>query len=323
MPKQGTDAILADDQRLVAEPVIAPVAEPVAEPVIAPAAKPVVAPMAHPVTVSIAKRGPEPVPPGDPSWIVARTRNSFAVLGRFYSFCLDTLVQMFRRPFQGREFIEQAWFIAKVSFLPTLLVAIPFCVIIVFQLNQLLGELGAVDLAGAGAGLAVVREIGPLVSVLVVAGSGATAVCADLGARTIREEIDAMVTLGVNPLHRLVAPRVLASTVAALALNGLVTIFGLAGGFFFSVYVQHASAGLFVSNVTLLVGLFDFLTSEFKAAVFGLLAGLVACFMGLNVKGGPKGVGDAVNQTVVFSFMMLFFANSVITAVFLRIKGGT
>ncbi len=237
--------------------------------------------------------------------------------------CLDTFVQMFRRPFQLREFIEQSWFIARVSFVPTLLVAIPFCVIIVFQINQLLSELGAVDLAGAGAGLAVVREIGPLVSVLVVAGSGATAICADLGSRTIREEIDAMVTLGVNPLQRLVVPRVLASTVVALALNSFVTIFGLIGGFFFSVYVEHASAGLFVSNVTLLVGMFDFLTSEFKAAVFGLLAGLVACFMGLNVKGGPKGVGDAVNQTVVFSFMLLFFANSVITAIFLQIKGGS
>jgi phospholipid/cholesterol/gamma-HCH transport system permease protein len=259
----------------------------------------------------------------DPPWVIAKTRGALQLLGRFYAFCLDTFVQMFRRPVQVREFVEQAWFVAKVSFLPTLLVAIPFCVIIVFQINQLLGELGAVDLAGAGAGLAVVREIGPMVSVLVVAGSGATAICADLGSRTIREEIDAMVTLGVNPLQRLVVPRVLASTVVALALNSLVTIFGLAGGFLFSVYVQHASAGLFISNMTLLVGLPDFLTSELKAAIFGLLAGLVACFMGLNVKGGPKGVGDAVNQTVVFSFMLLFFANSIITAVFLRVTGQT
>jgi phospholipid/cholesterol/gamma-HCH transport system permease protein len=259
----------------------------------------------------------------EPPWVVAKGAGAARVVGRFYAMCLDTFVQMFKRPFQLREFVDQSWFIARVSFIPTLLVAIPFCVIIVFQLNQLLAELGAVDLAGAGAGLAVVREIGPMVSVLVVAGSGATAICADLGSRTIREEIDAMVTLGVNPLQRLVVPRVLASTIVALALNSFVTIFGLAGGFFFSVYVEHASAGLFVSNVTLLVGLFDFLTSEFKAAVFGLLAGLVACFMGLNVKGGPKGVGDAVNQTVVFSFMLLFFANSVITAVFLQIKGGS
>ncbi|MEV7397087.1 ABC transporter permease [Aeromicrobium sp. NPDC092404] len=245
-------------------------------------------------------------------------RAIFTLLGRFYAMSLETFRQLFKRPFHTKEFIEQAWFIASVSLLPTLLVAIPFCVIIVFQINQLLAQIGAVDLAGAGAGLTVVREIGPLVSVLVVAGAGATAICADLGSRTIREEIDALITLGVNPIHRLVVPRVVASTVVALALNGLVTFFGLAGGFMFSVFVQDASPGLFVSNLNLLVGLPDLLTSLFKAAVFGMGAGLVACFIGLNVKGGSKGVGEAVNQTVVFSFMMLFFTNSVITAVFIQ-----
>src|SRR4051812_10819429 len=75
----------------------------------------------------------------DPPWVIAKTRGALQLLGRFYAFCLDTFVQMFRRPVQVREFVEQAWFVAKVSFLPTLLVAIPFCVIIVFQINQLLG----------------------------------------------------------------------------------------------------------------------------------------------------------------------------------------
>ena len=70
------------------------------------------------------------------------------------------------------------------------------------------------------------------------------------------------------------------------------------------------------------VGLADFITSEIKAAVFGMLAGLTACYLGLNAKGGPKGVGDAVNQTVVFAFMLLFAANSVISALFLQIKLG-
>lgn len=239
-------------------------------------------------------------------------------VGGFYSMTVEAGRSLFRRPFQWRELVHQAWFIASVSVVPTLLVAIPFCVIVVFQLNQLLTEMGATDLAGAGAGLAVVREIGPMVSVLVVAGAGATAVCADLGARKIREEIEAVQVMGLKPVQRLVVPRVLASAVVALALNGLVTLVGLTGSFLFSIFVQHASAGLFVSNLTLLTGLSDFLVSEFKAAVFGTLAGLVACYLGLNAKGGPKGVGDAVNQTVVFSFMLLFLANSVITAVFLQ-----
>lgn len=245
-------------------------------------------------------------------------RKPAAAIGGFYATSLDSVRFAFRRPFQTREFLGQAWFIAGVCLAPTLLMSIPFCVITVFQLNQLLIELGGADLSGAGAGLGVVREIAPLVSALVVAGSGATAICADLGARRIREEIDAVRVLGLHPVHRLVVPRVLAATVVALCLNGMVTLVGLLAGYVFSVYVQHASPGLFAANLTLLTGPKDFIVSEFKSAVFGLLAGLVACHLGLTAKGGPKGVGDAVNQTVVCGFLLLFLANSLITALFLR-----
>lgn len=248
-----------------------------------------------------------------------RTLTTF---GDFYSFVGTVFTQMFTRRFQFREFVSQAWFLITVSFGPALLVAIPFCVVIIFQVNQLLIQIGAVDLAGAGAAVAVVREIGPIVSVLVVAGAGATAICADLGSRKIREEIDAMVTLGIDPVGRLVVPRVIASTLVGVALNGMVTVVGLVGGYFFSVVLQGATPGLYLSDLTLLVGLSDFIASEAKAAVFGLLAGLTACYLGLNAKGGPKGVGEAVNQTVVFSFMLLFAANSVISALSLQIKLG-
>lgn len=253
------------------------------------------------------------------STFVFQTLGTF---GDFYGFVGKVFGQMFTRRFQFREFISQAWFITTVSFGPALLVSIPFCVVIIFQVNQLLIQIGAVDLAGAGAAVAVVREIGPIVSVLVVAGAGATAICADLGSRKIREEIDAMVTLGIDPIERLVVPRVVASTLVGVALNGMVTVVGLVGGYFFSVVLQGATPGLYLSDLTLLVGLPDFLASEAKAAVFGLLAGLTACYLGLNAKGGPKGVGEAVNQTVVFAFMLLFAANSVISALFLQIKLG-
>jgi phospholipid/cholesterol/gamma-HCH transport system permease protein len=238
-------------------------------------------------------------------------------VGGFYAMVLDTVRWAISSRFQRREFVEQAWAIASVCIVPTIMMALPLCVIAIFQINQLLAELGASDLSGAGAGLAVVREIGPLVSVLVVAGAGATAICADLGARKIREETDAMQVMGLHLIPRLVVPRVAAATFVALLLNSVVTLTGLLGSFVFSVYVQHASPGLFVSNLTLLAGAKDFLVSELKATVFGLLAGLVACYLGLNVKGGPKGVGDAVNLTVVYSFVLLFAANSLITAIFL------
>lgn len=247
---------------------------------------------------------------------------ALASFGDFYDFVVSVFRKGFTRKFQFREFVSQAWFITTVSFWPALLVAIPFCVVIIFQVNQLLIEIGAVDLAGAGAAVAVVREIGPIVSVLVVAGAGATAICADLGSRKIREEIDAMTTLGIDPVHRLVVPRVAASTLVGVALNGLVTVVGLVGGYFFSVVLQGATPGLYLNDLTLLVGLSDFVAAEAKAAVFGLLAGLTACYLGLNAKGGPKGVGEAVNQTVVFAFMLLFAANSVISTLFLQFKLG-
>lgn len=239
-------------------------------------------------------------------------------VGQFFATTLDTFRAVPRRPFQMREFVDQAWFIASVSIVPTLLIAIPFCVMVIFQINVLLNEIGAIDLSGAGAGMAVIREIGPVATVLVVAGCGATAICADLGSRTIREEIDAMRVLGIDPLQRLAVPRVLASTLVAVFLNGLVTAVGLTGGYLYAVFLQGATPGQFITAIPILTGIPDLLVSELKAGVFGFLAALVACHLGLHAKGGPKGVGDAVNQTVVFSFVLLFLANSIITTLWLH-----
>src|SRR5512146_3266198 len=125
-------------------------------------------------------------------------------------------------PFEFKEFVLQSWFLMRVTFLPTVALAVPDTVLIIFTLNLLLVEFGAADVSGAGAGLAAVTQLGPIVTVLVVAGAGSTAICADLGARTIREEIDALEVLGIDPIHRLVVPRVVAATIVAVLLNGAV-----------------------------------------------------------------------------------------------------
>ncbi len=243
-------------------------------------------------------------------------------LGDFFAMTLDVLRFSVRRPFQWAEFVDQCWFIARVSMAPTVLVALPFTVLVSFTLNILLKEIGAADLSGAGAALGAVTQVGPIVTVLIVAGAGATAICADLGARTIREEIAAMEVLGIDPIRRLVIPRVLASTFVALLLNGLVVSIGLIGGFFFSVFLQDVNPGAFVSGLTLLTHLPEMVISEVKAGLFGLIAGLVACYRGLSVKGGPKSVGDAVNETVVYSFMGLFVINVIVTAVGIKATAG-
>jgi phospholipid/cholesterol/gamma-HCH transport system permease protein len=239
-------------------------------------------------------------------------------IGDFFAMALDTFVLMFRSPFAWREFLLQSWFVARVSIFPTLMLTIPFTVLTVFTLNILLIEFGAADLSGSGAATASVTQIGPVVTVLVIAGAGATAMCADLGARTIREELDALRVLGINPVQALVVPRVLAATLVSTSLVAVVTLFGLAGSFVFSVFVQHVTPGAFAAGLTLLTHLSDVILGVVKGALFGMAASLIACYKGMSVGGGPQGVGNAVNETVVYSFMALFVINIVSTAVFFQ-----
>ena len=164
--------------------------------------------------------------------------------------CVLTGKALFRWPFQWKEFILQCWFIMRVAFLPTIMVSMPLTVLLIFTLNVLLTQFGAADLSGAGAAIGAITQLGPLNTVLVVAGAGSTAICADLGARTIREEIDAMEVLGIDPIHRLVVPRVLAATLVAMLLNGLVITVGLVGGYLFGVYLQNVSAGAYLATLT-------------------------------------------------------------------------
>ncbi|ORV56868.1 ABC transporter permease [Mycobacterium fragae] len=234
--------------------------------------------------------------------------------GDFVVLAGETLAAMFRRPFAWRELLDQIWFVARVSIVPTLVLSIPYTVLIVFTLNIVLIEVGAGDLSGAGAALASVTQVGPVVTAIVVSGAAATAMCADLGARTIREEIDAMKVIGVNPIHALVVPRVIAATFVALMLYSVVAVVGLFGSYFFVVFVQHVTPGAFVAGMTLLTGLPQVVVSLVKAALFGLSAGLIACYKGLSVGGGPTAVGEAVNETVVFAFMALFLINILATA---------
>ncbi|MBY4573016.1 MlaE family ABC transporter permease [Gordonia paraffinivorans] len=244
---------------------------------------------------------------------------ALAQTGNIVQLFVDVARQTFVRPFQWREFIQQAWFIASVTILPTALIAIPFGAIVSLQTGSLIKQLGAESYTGAASVLVVIQQGSPLVTSLLIAGAAGSAVAADLGSRTIREEIDAMEVLGINPIQRLVVPRVLAMVLVAMLLNGLVAVIGIGGGYFFNVVVQGGTPGAYLASFGALAQLPDLYVSTLKAAVFGVLAGVVASYKGLNPKGGPKGVGDAVNQSVVITFLLLFLANLIITAVYLQV----
>jgi phospholipid/cholesterol/gamma-HCH transport system permease protein len=196
---------------------------------------------------------------------------------------------------------------------------IPWAVISGFLFNVLLADMGAADFSGTGCAIFTVDQSAPIVTVLVVAGAASTAMCADLGARTIREELDAQRVMGINPIQALVVPRVLASTTVSLALSSVVIAAGLVAAFFCSVFLMHVSAGAWVTGLTTLTHMADVVISMIKATLFGLAAGLIACYKGISVGGGPAGVGIAVNETVVFTFMALFAINIVATAVAIKV----
>jgi len=239
--------------------------------------------------------------------------------GRLFALFLDVARLMFRRPFQFREFVQQAWFVASVTILPTALVAIPFGAVIALQLGSLSRQIGAQSFTGAASVLAIIREASPIVCALLIAGAGGSAICADLGSRKIRDEIDAMEVLGISPVQRLVVPRVLACTLVAVALNGLVCVVGVAGGYFFNVVLQGGTPGAYLASFSALAQLPDLYAGELKAFIFGIIAAVVASYKGLHAGGGPKGVGDAVNQSVVITFLLLFFVNFVVTAIYFQV----
>ncbi len=239
--------------------------------------------------------------------------------GEITAMTVQVSKRIFTTPFQMREFIEQAWFVTSVTLMPTILVSIPFGAVISLPVASLTGQLGAQSFAGATAVLAVTREAAPIAAALIIAGAAGSAICSDMGARKIREEIDAMEVLGVDPLARLVAPRVVATMFVALMINGLVIGAGIGGAYFFTVIVQGGSAGAFLSSFTALASLNDLYISMVKALVFGWLAAIVGAYKGLSAGGGPSGVGRAVNESVIIAFMLLFFLNAVITAIYFQI----
>jgi phospholipid/cholesterol/gamma-HCH transport system permease protein len=236
--------------------------------------------------------------------------------GKMFSVGLESIRLVFRRPWPLAEFLDQVWFLAKVTTIPVILISIPFGMIISLHVGSFLTQLGSQAHMGAAMVLAVVREEAPVATALLIAGAGGSAMCADLGARRIREEIDAMEVLAINPLHRLIMPRILAAMLVAVLLDAIVSVAGIAGGWFFAVVVQHGTTSSYFSSFNELSQIADLWMALAKALVFGFVGGMVACYKGFFAKGGPKGVGDAVNQAVVITFLLLFFLNFILTAVY-------
>jgi phospholipid/cholesterol/gamma-HCH transport system permease protein len=227
-----------------------------------------------------------------------------------------TITDILRIRFPLKEFLTQAWFIVSVSVLPTILVAVPFGVIISIQVGSLSAQVGATSFMGAANGLGVIRQGAPIVTALLLAGAVGSAIASDLGARKIRDELDAMEAMGLSTVRRLVAPRILATMVIAVLLCGVVVFVGVVTGYAFNVLGQGGTPGSYVSSFAAFAQPSDLILALVKSVIFGGIVSVVACYKGITASGGPRGVADAVNASVVLSVVLLFAANVIITQIY-------
>lgn len=211
------------------------------------------------------------------------------------------------------EVIDQIWRLFKVTALPALLMAIPIGGEVSVQVGGIMDQVGANSLAGAASGLGVVGQGAPMAAGLLMSGAAASAIASDLGARSIREEIEAMRVMGIDPVQRLVVPRFLAMLILAPALCIIIVASGVGAGLAISANVNNVVPASFWQTFGAFATPVDLGFSVLKSVLFAMIVVIIASLRGLEAKGGPKGVANAVNASVVLSVFCIFMTNLMVS----------
>jgi phospholipid/cholesterol/gamma-HCH transport system permease protein len=214
-----------------------------------------------------------------------------------------------------REFLWQAWVLMKVTAIPALLMAIPFGAMVTIVTSGLVAQVGATALLGAASGVGVVRQGAPITAGLLMGGAAAAAIASDFGARAMREELDAMRVLGIDPVRRLVVPRFLALILIAPILCLIIIASGTGAAFLLSVTVNDVATGSFWNSFGTFAKMTDVWFAIAKSVIFAGIVAIISSLRGMEAKGGPRGVADAVNAAVVSNVVLIVFANLVITQI--------
>jgi phospholipid/cholesterol/gamma-HCH transport system permease protein len=241
-------------------------------------------------------------------------KSLFEQVGDMMILTAKTLASAIRPPYPyGGEFIGQFLFALQLCWFPMMISCIAFGFGAPgLQAANFLSLFGALDRLGGFFILASIREFAPIVTAIVVAGVAGTAITADLGARKIREELDALQVLGVDPIKNLVVPRFLALMLITGLLDVYALLFGITGGLGAEILYGQPLGGFFATlfnnaSVTDLWG------SVVKCTLFGAIIAVVCCYKGMTATGGAAGVGRAVNEAVVIAFMGIGAFNYVFT----------
>ncbi|MBI4962053.1 MAG: ABC transporter permease [Desulfomonile tiedjei] len=227
-------------------------------------------------------------------------------------FC-RSLVWLFRPPFRGFEFVRQMDFVGSQSVLLIALTGAFTGMVMALQGYNGLHRYGAESMVGATVALAMARELGPVIAALMVVGRVGSAMTAELGSMRNTQQIDALASMAVDPVHYLVVPRVFAATVVLPPLAGIFSFSGMVGCYVLSIYFLGIDGGTFMAAVRYYVEADDIVHGLIKALVFGLILSLIACYKGFYATGGARGVGIATTKAVVASSVMVLVSDYIMT----------
>jgi phospholipid/cholesterol/gamma-HCH transport system permease protein len=231
------------------------------------------------------------------------------------------LYWIFVGPFVGKtaqriNIFEQMVFVGIASIMIVFFVDLFTGIVLAMQSAYLLQKMGAELYVASLVSVSLCRELSPVLTALVVAGRAGSAIAAELGTMKVTEQIEALETMAINPVRFLAVPRFLALLIMLPALTVLGNLAGIFGGFLIGTNSMNINPDLYIQITFKYLELKDIYTGILKAAVFGIIIGLVGCYEGLTTKGGAEGVGRATTRSVVISFILIIAADCLLTGLF-------
>lgn len=217
--------------------------------------------------------------------------------------------QILRGRIHWRNTFAQMAFIGVESLPIALLTGLSVGMVFTLQIANEFIRFGATSVIGGVSAIALVRELGPTLTGVVVAGRVGAAIAAELGSMKVTEQIDALLAMAADPVRFLVVPRVIACVLMLPLLAFLSDFVGIAGGFGIAVWVKDIPSEVFLTSIQQLLWPSDIFKGLFKAMIFGLVVGIIGCYQGLNTSNGAQGVGKATTDSVVYSLITIFILN--------------
>ncbi len=245
-----------------------------------------------------------------------RVVNLIRYLGGTFTLFIQTLFWIAVPPFKSKQGFEQMAKIGVDSLPISTLTSFFLGVVLAFQSAYQMQKVSAEMYIPSLVSISMTREIGPVLTALVVAGRIGASIAAELGSMKVTEQIDALESLATNPVKYLVAPRFIALFTMLPLLTVCADVTGIFGGYIVSVYKLGLSHSMYIKMAFEPLYLKDIFTGLFKTLVFACIICVVSCFEGMRVTGGAEGVGSATTRAVVTSFIMIIASDALFTVIF-------